>query len=203
MDQPTLTQLPTRLVDAQGFSWRRMAGDAEDRYAAANDFPPERLTHGELTATRGPVRHIGPPPSQDVRLVRGALMMAGQQAMTTLAVALMHGFQAAEQHTGHPGALLAGRPGSSESQVVRNLAWDVGPDVAAARVHTAALEVLDDVLTEWVTGDPFVEVAENLANILGDVVTQYGGEFEKIADATLQRSPHAPRYTNYATARAR
>ncbi|KOU50064.1 hypothetical protein ADK54_09790 [Streptomyces sp. WM6378] len=48
-----------------------------------------------------------------------------------------------------------------------------------------------------------VEVAENLANILGDVVTQYGGGFEKVADAPLQRSPNAARYATYATARAR
>jgi hypothetical protein len=203
MDRPAATQLPTRLVDARGLSWRRMAGEAEERYAAYNDFPPERLTYDQLTSTSGPVRHVGPPQTEDVRLVRGALMMAGQQAMTTLAVALMHGFQAGERHTGHPGALIAGRPGSSESQVVRTLAWDVGPDVAPARVHAAALEALDGVLTEWVTGDVVVEVAETLANILGQVVTQSGGGFEKVADAPFQRSPHASRYANYATARAR
>ncbi|MCX4826702.1 hypothetical protein OG883_44480 [Streptomyces sp. NBC_01142] len=203
MDRPTSTQLPTRLVDAQGFSWRRMAGDAEERYAAYNDFPAERLTYGQLASTRGPVRRVAPPQSEDVRLVRGALMMAGQQAMTTLAVALLHGFQTGERHTGHPGALIAGRPGSSESQAVRSLAWDIGPDVAPTRVHDAALEVLDGVLTEWVTGDVVVEVAETLANILGQVVMQNGGGFEKVADAPLQRAPHANRYANYATARTR
>jgi hypothetical protein len=133
------------------------------------------LIYDQLVSTRGPVRHVCPSQAEDVRLVRGALMMAGQQAMTTLAVALLHGFRAGERHTGHPGALIAGRPGSSESQVVRGLAWEIGPDVALARVHGAALEILDGV----------------------------AGGFEKVADAPLQRSPHARRYANYATARVR
>jgi len=143
--------------------WRRVPGDTEEHCAACNDFPPERLNCDQLASTAS---------------TRGPVRhVCPPQAEDIRLVG---------------GALIAGRPGSSESQRVRSLAWEIGPDVEPARVHGVALEVLDEVLTEWVTGDVVVEVAETLASILGQVVTQ-----------NVQRSPHASRYANYATSRGR
>ncbi|MFD8363441.1 hypothetical protein ACFW9V_22750 [Streptomyces hygroscopicus] len=184
-------------VDGRGFTWQPVTGDGE-RYEAHNKIPKNSYTPAELATLRGPVRKIAAPQPEDMQLVRDALTIAGTKALATLAVALMHGSKAGRDCTGHPGALVAGCPGSWESQTVRLLVWQTGPVIEAEQTHPEALAVLRDVIIRWVAGDPMVEVAGSLAHALVAVTQQQGG-FEQISDSRLHDYALSNRYARYAT----
>lgn len=188
---------PYRLVDANGGSWLPAYKTGEPPAYRA-DYPRELgpLGYEEIVAQHGPVRHVEAPTDADCELIRTALVGAGAKAAVTL-FAAVHSVAVRT-----PGGLMwAGRPGSWESHSMRDLAWACGAGASRTRVDRAAKETVGEVLMRWVTGDPFVEVAETLAGISGDVTDRLGG-WRKMADQWLRASDHEESARNLLTYRS-
>ncbi|MFJ4966019.1 hypothetical protein ACIP6P_26840 [Streptomyces sp. NPDC088729] len=166
-------EYPVRLVDADGESWYLNSGQT-NAYGTRALHYSETRTYEQIVEETGPVRHPDIPADGDSAAIRQALRQAGPQALATLTAALYAAATACEQATGRPEALVAGRPGSTESTIVLGLTLDVGPEVPLTSVDTAALEVVAGILTRWVTGETVVELAENLAWMLGPLVDELG-----------------------------
>lgn len=166
-------EYPVRLVDAHGRSWYLNSGQT-NAYGTRSLHYSETRTYEQIVEETGPVRHIDIPADGDTAAIRQALRQAGPKALATLTAALHAAASACERATGRPEDLVAGRPGSTESTLVLKMALDAGPDVPAASVDAAALEVVSGILTRWVTGETVVELAENLAWTVGRVVDELG-----------------------------
>ncbi|MEU9405725.1 hypothetical protein AB0E08_08460 [Streptomyces sp. NPDC048281] len=76
---------------------------------------------------------------------------------------------------------------------------DVGPRVPQTSVAPGPLEVIAPILVRWVTGPTVVEVAENLAFVLGGVVDELG--WLGITDAWTRRNaaPYASWVTGHSS----
>ncbi|GAA1110968.1 hypothetical protein [Streptomyces javensis] len=185
---------PVRLVDAHGESWYLTSGETNAYGTRSLDWNETR-TYEEITEQAGPVRHIDVPADGDLPSIRQALADAGPTALSTLIAALHTAATAAEEATGRPQDLVAGRPGSTESVIVLQMTLDLGPRVPKTSVDPAALETIAPILSRWVTGETVVEVAENLAYVLGGLVDQAG--WHGIADPWTRRN--AAPYASWAT----
>ncbi|MEV7681476.1 hypothetical protein AB0O64_23425 [Streptomyces sp. NPDC088341] len=187
-------QYPVRLVDAHGASWYLNSGQT-NAYGTRALHYSETRTYEQIVTEAGPVRHIGGPADGDSDAIRQALLQAGPKALATLTAALHAAATACEHATGRPEDLVAGRPGSTESTFVLGMALDAGPEVPAASVDTAALEVVAGILSRWVTGETVVELAENLAWTVGKVVDELG--WQGITDPWARR--HLAPYASWVT----
>ncbi|QKV98208.1 hypothetical protein HUT19_41540 (plasmid) [Streptomyces sp. NA02950] len=185
---------PVSLVDDNGERWYLQSGQANAYGTRSLDWSESR-TYEEITEQAGPVRHIDVPADDDFPRIRQALTDAGPTALSTLIAALHAAATAAEEATGRPEDLVAGRPGSTESVIVLQMTLDVGPRVPATSIDPASLEVIAPILTRWVTGETVVEVAENLAHVLGGLVDGLG--WHGITDPWTRRNV-AP-YASWAT----
>lgn len=195
---------PSRLVDGHGNGWMCTPPDTEQERQLGEPFLYRRgfggdvctLTQlGEQTGGWRPV--VGMPAADRAQLVE-VLTKAGKKAAATLAVALYETAKAAKSWgDGHAYELLvAGRPGSWESADVHRLAWETGSDIKLSRVDMWAGQTCEEIITRWITGPGvYVEVAENLASVFGDVVDACGG-WDQTSDQWLR-----PResYRNYLT----
>ncbi|TQE33103.1 hypothetical protein [Streptomyces ipomoeae] len=188
------SEYPVRLVDAHGDSWYLQSGQT-NAYGTRNLDWSESRTYEEIVEQAGPVRHIDVPADGDLPAIRQALVDAGPTALSTLIAALHAAATAAEEATGRPQDLVVGRPGSTESVIVLQMTLDVGPRVPTSSVDPGALEVIAPVLTRWVTGPTVVEVAENLAYVLGGIVDETG--WHGITDPWTRRN--AGPYASWAT----
>lgn len=194
-----------RVVDAHGYGWWAVGADDNPPYTTTVDFITahpelEHITLQELQEARGPLRNVELVPEQDVAVLHEALLGAGTKAMGSVIVALHTTALRLHQEHGHSAALTAGRPGSWESATVRNLCWE-GDSIKGSRVDEAACALLADTLHRWATGDPAVEVAENLSNVLEKVTDEAGG-WSKVTDQWLRRSLYAERLYVWALHRA-
>ncbi|MDX3166000.1 hypothetical protein PV516_19620 [Streptomyces scabiei] len=187
-------EYPVRLVDAHGEGWY-LKSRQTNAYGTRSLHYSESRTYEEITEQAGPVRHIDVPADDDFPSIRRALVEAGPTALSTLIVALHAAATAAEEATGRPKDLVAGRPGSAESVIVLQMTLDVGPRVPRTSTDPAALAVIAPILTRWVTGPTVVEVAENLAYVLGGIVDELG--WHGITDSWTRRN--AAPYASWAT----
>ncbi|MGW0337067.1 hypothetical protein ACWD0J_35460 [Streptomyces sp. NPDC003011] len=188
------SQYPVRLVDAHGESWYLKSGQT-NAYGTRSLHYSESRTYEEIVTQGAPVRHIDVPADGDFPSIRRALVEAGPRALSTLIAALHAAATAAEEATGRPKDLVAGRPGSAESVIVLQMTLDVGPRVPRTSTDPAALAVIAPILTRWVTGPTVVEVAENLAYVLGGIVDEHG--WYGISDPWTRRN--AAPYASWAT----
>ncbi len=187
-------EYPIRLVDAHGESWYLKSGKT-DAYGTRNLPYSESRTYEEIVAQGAPVQHIDIPADDDLPAIGRALTEAGPAALSTLIAALYAAATAAEEATGRPDDLVAGRPASAESAIVLQMTLGVGPRVPETSVAPGALEVIAPILVRWVTGTTVVEVAENLAFVLGGVVDELG--WLGITDPWTRRN--AAPYASWAT----
>ncbi|MEV2186444.1 MULTISPECIES: hypothetical protein [unclassified Streptomyces] len=194
-------EYPVRLVDAHGRSWYLNSGESNSYGTRALHYSEAR-TYEQIVAEAGPVRHIDVPGDGDSEAIRQALRQAGARAAATVAAALHAAATACEHATGRPEDLVAGRPGSTESTIVLDMALDAGLKVPAASVDAAALKVVAGILTRWVTGETVVEVAETLAWMLGPVVDERG--WMGLTDPWARRhlAPYASWFTGHSDDRA-
>ncbi|MEU5476909.1 hypothetical protein [Streptomyces mirabilis] len=188
------SEYPVRLVDAHGQSWHLNSGET-NAYGTRGLHWSESRTYEEIVEEAGPVRHIDVPADGDFPSIRRALVEAGPTALSSLIAALHAAATAAEEATGRPEDLVAGRPGSTESVIVLQMTLDVGPRVPTTSVDPAALETIAPILTRWVTGETVVEVAENLAFVLGGIVDELG--WHGITDPWTRRN--AAPYASWVT----
>lgn len=189
---PEQAQLPDRVVDRENQGWHQSAGG---RFEA--DFGTARglsdLDYPALLEQRGPLRPVVPCDPGDALLVRGALADAGVKAVASVLVALYQVSRQYAEAASAPGrrdggTLLAGREGSWETHEMNLLAWEVGSDLAdkPTRFDPTCVRELVDILHLW-TGQraTYVEVAENLAFLVGQVADELGG-WDTIADRYLR-----------------
>ncbi|MFM9539880.1 hypothetical protein [Streptomyces turgidiscabies] len=189
-----VSRYPVSLVDDNGERWYLQSGQTNAYGTRRLDWSESR-TYEEITEQAGPVRHVGVPADGEFPSIRQALTDAGPTALSTLIAALHAAATAAETATGRPQDLVAGRPGSSESVIVLQMTLDVGPRVPRTSVDPAALAVIAPILTRWVTGETVVEVAENLAYVLGGLIDELG--WHGITDPWTRRN--AAPYASWAT----
>lgn len=213
MTQPPDT--PYRVVAANLFGWHQIKADGDEPVYARDDgrgLPPERggpLDFARLTELHGPLRPVILPSDDDQAAIKSALVDAGRQAMVTLAVVL-HGLAMAdvEQHPRGIGVergsiLTAGRGGSWESAAMQNFVWSFGDTTKESRIDAAAREVLAEVLGRWVNGaDGYVEVAENLAGIISEIIDDSDGDVDSIADRWLLANAGWPNAKGWAASRS-
>ncbi|MER7688656.1 hypothetical protein [Streptomyces sp. NPDC097610] len=188
------SEYPVRLVDAHGEGWYLNSGET-NAYGTRNLHWSKSRTYEEIVEQAGPVRHIDVPADGDLPSIRQALVEAGPTALGTLIRALYSAAGAADEATGRPQDLVAGRPASTESVIVLQMTLDVGPRVPETSMDPAALKVIAPILTRWVTGETVVEVAENLAFALGELVDELG--WYGITDQWTRRN--AAPYASWAT----
>ncbi|MFJ4342614.1 hypothetical protein [Streptomyces sp. NPDC088915] len=192
--EPEPEELPYRVVDRENRGWHTVG---EDQYMV--DYgglrpgrPGDPVTFGVLKAEHGPLRRVVAPDPGDVLMLKGALIDAGKKAAASTLVALYR-VAAVYAHDSSPGtndagSLIAGREGSWESGLMMNLAWTIGGDLheKPKRYDEKHVGQIINVLEQW-TRHPtrYVEVAENLADIFGQVVDAQGG-WAEVADRYFQ-----------------
>lgn len=194
---PRMTDLPSRVVDAEHRGWMLMGGrDGAPEYMDASDFRAQRtLAPDELAAQHGPLRPVRPPTEADVAELRAAMDLAGRKAIYSLAVAIYEArreLEAGRSDLEWPEPmylakrqLLAGRPGSWEADRLYNLALWPYPD-KVRRIHAEARERMTAVLLRWVSApEQYTEVAETLAGIVSEHADERGG-WAAVADQWLQ-----------------
>ncbi|WP_018807350.1 hypothetical protein [Salinispora arenicola] len=200
---------PYRLVTQDGDSWMRMTDGYTDR--------TQQLTRSlEQLRAEYTLRPVLPVTEQDVQTLRDAFTHAGRKTVTSLAAALelvFHdlresrgGLHAPDSYRYADQTMIAGRPGSWESAVLKkvmlfgnglNLVRLKGnptvEQMRAAGPHTRVdrqtRQTLAEVIHRWVT-DPrrYTEVAETLAAVVSHYADEhYGADgWAKIADQWLQ-----------------
>lgn len=177
---------PHRVVDRLQRGWITTT----DPCQTYPDINSDRAwTLAELEAERGPLRPVVPMPDDDRRRMVAALEHARQRALASALVGLYRVARECYDADGHDHRLLAGRPGSWESALLPRFAWEAGVDIGASRIDPVAVSTTTMVVHGWVFHPHrFVEVAENLAVVLGDAVDRRGG-WELVADQWLRRHP--------------
>ncbi|MFI6326623.1 hypothetical protein ACIBG8_54505 [Nonomuraea sp. NPDC050556] len=197
---------PSRVVDGQGRGWfathpytdeeKALGEQVVYRRGGAND---EVISLAQLGEKYGPWRPVVPMPEGDHHAMVQALTKAGKKAAGTLAVAV---FKVAKQTMVDNGMrptelLIAGRPGSWEADALRHLAWSLGSDIKLTRTDMWAGQLCEEIITRWITDpDAFVEVAEGLASVFGDVVDAAGG-WDQASDQWLRRADASEFYRRY------
>lgn len=164
---------PGRVVDRDMVGWWSQG----ETYAARGGLTS---TWDDLVAEHGPLRPVEPMSTEDRDALRQALRDAGPKAVTTLAAALAHIWEAgivgysAERISN---AMIAGRPGSWEAGLLLEVAY-FGRDLLAPprkRVHGPSFDVLVDVLGRAVDDEgPHHELAETLAADVSAVADERG-----------------------------
>ncbi|MEU0857499.1 hypothetical protein ABZ352_18950 [Streptomyces griseofuscus] len=185
---------PYRVVDRENRGWHTV-GEGEymiDFGGLRPGRPETAVTFEVLEAEHGPLRRVVSPDPGDVLMLRGALTDAGKKAAASTLVALYR-IATVFAHDSSPGtidagSLIAGREGSWESDLMMRLAWTIGGDLhdKPSRYDEEIVGQIINVLEQW-TRNPkrYVEVAENLADIFGEVVDERGG-WAEVADRYLQ-----------------
>lgn len=158
-------------------------------------------TREDVAAERGPLREVVPVEAEDLEVLQHHLAVAGKRAIISLAVALYRLSRKCYEEDGHEYRMVAGRPGSWESALIPAIANEIGgADLAPARVDLAAVDWTFRVINGWIfdpDGEQYVEVAENLARVLGRLVDGRGG-WEEVADRWFRHGPHEEAVRNYA-----
>jgi hypothetical protein len=156
-------------------------------------------TLAALEECRAPLRPVVAAPTTDRDALVAILAEAGRDAVSTVAAALYRVARACYTADGHDARMVAGRPGSWESMLLPRVAWEIGIDIAGRRVHPRALAVCERTIHSWVfTAEWYVEVAENLASVLGEVVTVRGG-YPKVCDQWIRQHALADRVEAWVT----
>jgi hypothetical protein len=186
---------PSRLVDRDQQSWM-LTADRDGRHVYTADMHRTYLTLDEVQAQHAPLRPVLPITAEDRERLRAVLAAAGRKAVTSLAAAVYDVFrQLREDHGGMDNPrvsyetatqhLLAGRPGSWESQSLLHLLHWSG-DGKPSRIDPAARAELAAIIRRWVTDpDRYTEVAETLAAVVSELADEQGG-WKTVADQWLQ-----------------
>lgn len=188
-------EAPYRVVDVTWQGWHHKGGGV---YGADFGFKQNLAdsTLEQIDESRGPWRPVVPVSEGDAQAVRAALRQAKRKAAASVLVALFqlvdrYAKAAYDKTDPHAHKLQAGREGSRETHSMRVLAWEVGCDLAEKpkRYNETTVAELVRVIEIWVTGpDHYVEVAETLARLFGQVADEVGG-WGKIADRWSQLGP--------------
>jgi hypothetical protein len=185
-------EFPYRVVDGRQAGWLHAPdGEGDDLYKCFPALPKDRTAGlvetywplSRIVAIRGPIRPVVAPTEGEMEALRDALGGAGKKAVATAMVVLYELAKRcalADRAIPDNGSrLVAGRPGSWESEAIRNLAWNVGADIKTKRVDTVAMDACLHVLGGWLFDDKrYVELAETFDAVLGEVVDDLGGWFE-------------------------
>lgn len=173
---------PYRVVDRFGRGWLTCHEPATTYPHIEGDWPLARVV-----AERGPVRPVVAASRASTDLMGVALARAGCRAVASFLVALRRVAEECVALHGHDDLLIAGRPGSWESALLRRLAYDAAPRVADATTDMAAVGTVRNILHRWVFGeDAYVEVAETVAGVFGQVVDGRGG-WDQVTQRWLRR----------------
>ena len=205
-----------RVVDTHQQGWHPVGGPGRTvLYAADYGFKRglDDRSYTQLEATRGPLRPVRPVTDSDAADVRALLAAAGRRGVTTLAAAVESVFEQIREEQGGLSApdsyqyarraLLAGREGSWESEVLievmlfgndLNLAAKgsgidarraVGP---SRRVNAKVRDQLAAIIRRWVTDPEYTEVAETLAFLVSGFCDDTAGQngWLAVADQWLQ-----------------
>lgn len=187
---------PYRVVDRENQGWYLAAQPGDGwLYTASYGFQRDLLprSYEELAATRGPLRPVEPVADADVAGLERLFAAAGRKTVTTLAAALAAVYYRAAEgppwsHDFGRRALIAGREGSWESEVLINVMY-FGRELAASRprrIDLATLDGMTALLWRWVASpDRYTEVAETLASIVSGYCDEHGG-WRAVADQWLQ-----------------
>ncbi len=179
---------PYRVVDWFGRGWLTCHEPATTYPPVEGDWPLARIV-----AERGPVRPVVAASRASTELMEAALARAGCRAVASFLVALDRVARACVALHGNDDLLVAGRPGSWESAVLRQLAYEVAPRVRESVADPAAVAVVRNVLEGWIFGEgAYVEVAETVAGVFGGVIAGRGGW-----DQVTQRWLRAWSYGSY------
>jgi hypothetical protein len=185
---------PYRAVDRYGRGWLTCA-DPVHTYPSL-DGPA--LTLETLTEQRGPLVPVVRARRDDCDTIRLALAGAGEKALASLLAALSFVSADCEASDNSRDRLVAGRPGSWESELLLSLSV-FGDGIMPHRTDLDTVADIRTVLTTWVFGETGrVEVAETLADILGDVIDGRGG-WNQITDQQLRQSRIAEHLHHYVT----
>lgn len=222
----TSTEKPLyRFVDTLNRGWL-VANEDGTEYRC---FDPSALgddrmltwSRADIEREAGPIRPVEPYTDQDYNQMVTAFDQAGRKLIGSVASALEQVHSEARDRAGNGSwrndtsktanyaqrALIAGRPGSWESNVIMEVVWfgnelnlhphkqslsvehmrSTGPN--PKRVDLEARDAIADVLRSWTNSpDRYVEVAENLAGLVSIFADEHHGEdgWKKIADQWLQ-----------------
>lgn len=220
----TTEELPYRVVtspDNQGWYATSVPGGGrryEADYGARRGLEP--MTLDELTERWQwrPVREVA---AEDVALIEGVFDRIGRKSIATLAAALeqvWHDLRQARGGLANPSesadyaerTLTAGRAGSWESELLKEVVWfgnelnlapaKKGEDnsvearrkrgpASTRRVDVDGRQALADMLMRWVTGpDRYTEVAATLASVVSMYADRKAGAggWKAVADQWLQ-----------------
>lgn len=183
-----------RVVDRENQGWHPTGSAGSEVYAADYGFQRDLADrpYAELAQTRGPLRPVLPVTDADEAELRDLFGQAGRKTVATLASALDAVWRRlADPHAGRPfalarRALLAGREGSWESEVLIDIAL-FGSGLTPKRVNEGIRDLMAAVLWRWVTDpDRYTEVAETLAGIVSRYCDGQGEGWKAVADQWLQ-----------------
>lgn len=187
---------PYRVVDRNQRGWLT-CNPQPSTYPELDGPAPE--TYAQLAADRGPLRPVLAMTRVDCDRLHRALAEAEITAAATLISALGVLADECRERDGHTGRLVAGRPGSWESELLPRLGGHFARRISADRVDTQALAVVTEVVRGWIfRDDRYTEVAESLAEMFGMVVDGRGG-WERVADRRIRTGPDAEQVRNYLT----
>jgi hypothetical protein len=191
---------PDRVVDRFGYGWIT-SGDVPQAHRLAHAIS----TVDQLAAERGPLVPVVPAPPDDIDTLVYALTCAYHRAAVTALLAVSVVTTHLKRCHGHGHRLVAGRPQSWESEELPWIAHNltVGIELMSTRVDTDAFVTITRVLRNWVQSDnQFVEVAENLAAVFGQVVDGRGG-WGEVRDDVFDRADVDGRARRFLTSRSR
>lgn len=188
-----------RYVDRHQHGWWLVGDGRYHTYPLTAQFP-EGLTEEDLRDQRGPLTPVVTAPQADLDQMFLELHGAGVHAVSTVLAVLGTLVRLCVGRDGDARRLVAGRPGSWESDRIVKLGQQVGVSIHPQHINQQAARVVAGILSHWSEPGPndpgYVEVAENLASVLGRVV-DIGGGYRHVCDDWLIINEHAEAIKTY------
>lgn len=203
---PVTGTVLARLVDADGRTWDITSQSTAERprYRTASEPGREPVTVQDIILRAGPVRPIIALTAADEHHLTTVLTRLARHCPAQLIPTVIAAIYDAQRIVGPTNPLSAGRPGSWESHIITAIAYSAGRPVIDGDPRgydKLTLQTVADMIVAWVTGTTgYVEVACNLAGILGPVIDKAGGWSNVVPDG-FDFDPHAEAIRKWATSR--